>query len=72
MKLLHGKDNVPTFMAVLMNDRISCLVFHIKELGHSCLKVLSKPQRPVRITFIHTCCHKTTAFHKLNKELKKQ
>lgn len=38
MKLSKGKDNVPTFTAVFVNDRISCLVFFIKEkLGHSCL-----------------------------------
>lgn len=73
MKLSRGKDNIPTFMAMLVNDRISYLVFCITEkLGHSCLKVLSKPHKPVRITFVQPCCHKTMAFHKLNKELKMQ
>lgn len=70
MKLSRGKDNIPTFMAMLVNDTISYLVFCIKEkLGHSCLKVLSKPHKPVRIT---KDSHKTMDFHKLNKELKMQ
>lgn len=73
MKLSHTMDNVPTFMGGFGNNRISYLVFCIKDkLGHSCLKVLAKPHNPVRIIFFQACCHKTMAFHKLNKELKMQ